>query len=319
LAPHMPDAHFGRAMVLLANGRFAEGWPPYEWRLKRVPPDAFHPQGRPVWTGKENLDGKTIFVEVEQALGDMLHFFRFAPMLADLGARVILSARAQQMRLLQGLDPRLTIVSEKNPPAEFDYYITLMSLPMAFGVTLQTIPAKTPYLRAEPERVEAWGKKIGPDGFKIGVVWQSGSNNIARSFPPILLAGIAARPDVRLIALQKDIAADTLAELGASMTLETLGPDFDAGPQAFLDSAAVLQNLDLVITSDTSMAHLAGALARPVWVALKYAADWRWLVDREDSPWYPGMRLFRQHERGDWKSVFDDMGRALDQMRKKSP
>jgi hypothetical protein len=180
-----------------------------------------------------------------------------------------------------------------------------MSLPMAFGTRLDNIPARTPYLRANARDVEKWRRKIGGDGFKIGVSWQGSARSAERSFPLAALAGIAGLPGVRLISLQKGAGSEQLSALPAGMNVETPGPDYESGD--FAETAAVMEALDLVISCDTAMAHLAGALARPTWVALRDAAEWRWLRDRDDSPWYPGMHLFRQATRGDWDSVFAAM------------
>jgi tetratricopeptide (TPR) repeat protein len=304
LKPHSADAQFGKATMLLLAGRFEEGWSPYEWRKKRVS-EAFNAHGRPAWTGAEDITGKILFVEAEQGYGDTIQFSRYVPLVADRGARVILTAREGQMRLLQSLDPRIEIVPAKSPPTEFDYHVALLSLPMAFGTRLDNIPARTPYLRADARDVEKWRGEIGGDGFKIGVSWQGSAYSAERSFPLAALAGIAGFPGVRLISVQKGAGSEQLSALPAGMHVETLGPDYESGD--FAETAAVMEALDLVISCDTAMAHLAGALARPIWVALRDAAEWRWLQDRDDSPWYPGMRLFRQPARGDWNSVFAAM------------
>jgi hypothetical protein len=253
--------------------------------------------------------GKIVFVEAEQGYGDTIQFSRYVPLVADRGARVILTAREGQMRLLQTLDPRIEIVPATSPPAEFDYHVALVSLPMAFGTGLNNIPARAPYLRAGARDAEKWRRKIGGDGFKIGVSWQGSAYSAERSFPLAALAGIAGLPGVRLISLQKGAGSEQLGALPAGMNVETLGPDYESGD--FAETAAVMEALDLVISCDTAMAHLAGALARPIWVALRDAAEWRWLQDRDDSPWYPGMRLFRQATRGDWDSVFAAMEARL--------
>jgi len=174
--------------------------------------------------------------------------------------------------------------------------------------------AAVPYLRAEPEKIAFWRARLGSRGFRIGIVWQGNPNRHEDKGRSLSIAHFHALTEVkgvRLISLQKDFGAERVTELPE---VETLGPDFDAGPDAFADSAAVIANLDLVITSDTAMAHLAGALGRPVWVALRHVPDWRWMLDRPDSPWYPGMRLFRQPSRGDWAPVFAAMAAELNAM-----
>ena len=192
------------------------------------------------------------------------------------------------------------------PPAHetFDAQIALSSLPRAFATRLDSVPAPIPYLFAEPERRRLWARRIGEAGFRIGVVWQGNPNpeaDMARSFPLERLAPLARAPGVRLISLQKGFGVEQLEAASLSFPVESLGEDFDAGPDAFLDAAAVMAHVDLVVTCDTSIAHLAGALGRPVWVALKKDAEWRWLRERRDSPWYPSMRLFRQPRIGDWR------------------
>ena len=203
-----------------------------------------------------------------------------------------------------------------SPPAEepFDAQIAISSLPHAFGTRLETIPAAVPYLAAEPALREMWIKRIGSGGFKVGVVWQGNPDpaaDRARSVPLAALAPLAEVPGVRLISLQKGSGEEQLSTLPSSMRVETLGADFDAGTDAFVDTAAAMTCLDLVVTCDTSIAHLAGALALPVWVALKIDAEWRWLTERVDSPWYPTMRLFRQARRGVWGDVFEAMALEL--------
>jgi tetratricopeptide (TPR) repeat protein len=304
------EAQFEKATTLLIMGRFREGWPAYEARRRRVAADAFHPRGRPQWTGREDIAGKTLFIEGEQGLGDMIQFCRYAPLCADLGARVILTARESQVRLLQTLDPRIDVRPAATSPADFDYHIPLMSLPMAFDAGQGGFAARTPYLQAEAERVELWRRRLGGEGFKIGICWQGGPGNPARSFPLSALEAIASGSGVRLISLQKQ--AESRQFSASPMAVETLGQDYDGGPHGFLDAAAVMEAVDLVISCDTAVAHLAGALGRPVWVALAFAPDWRYLTGREDCVWYPSMRLFRQDRPGDWESVFTRMAAALE-------
>lgn len=301
LNPGSADAHFGRSLVLLLRGRFEEAWAAYEWRKHRVAPGAFHEQGRPEWTGKEDIAGKTLFVEAEQGLGDTIQFCRYAPLAADKGARVIMTVQASLVHLLRTLDPRIEILPAGSEPALFDYHAALLSLPLAFGTDLATIPAAVPYLRAEPERVRRMRERIGDTGFKIGLCWQGSYIAGTRSFPLRALEDISRLTGVRLISLQKGDGVEQLAALPDGMRVESLGGDF---PEDFADTAAAMEVMDLIISCDTSVAHLAGALGRPAWVALRHASDWRWLLDREDSPWYPSLHLFRQPARGDWSGLF---------------
>ena len=187
-------------------------------------------------------------------------------------------------------------------------------MPLALGTVAENVPADIPYLRSESERIQYWKQRIGIEGFKVGIAWQGNIHSPAdagRSFPLTAFAGLAAIPGVRLISLQKNNGSEQLRSLPAGMKVEALGEDFDAGPDAFVDTAAVMECLDLVVTLDSAIAHLAGALGRPAWLALQFVPDWRWQLDRSDSPWYPTMRLFRQKARGDWQSVFTAMEEAL--------
>ncbi len=308
-------AHHNRAFCLLQRGDFAEGWRAYEWR-RRCPTfdDPRYGLDR-LWTGEQSLAGKTLYVFPELFLGDMLQFCRYAVSAERLGARVVLGAPASMHELLQTLSPSLELIAEDAAPAAFDYQIPLLSLPGAFGADLSTLPGETAYLRADPGRAAKWKARIGEQGLRIGVVWQGSTLPYAlplqRSYPLAALYGISQVPGVRLVSLQKHNGLDQLERLPASMAVETLGDDFDPGPQAFVDTAAAMTCCDLVIAMDTSAAHLAGALGVPTWLALPYVADWRWLADRDDSPWYPSMRLFRQEARGDWAGVFARMESLL--------
>jgi len=219
---------------------------------------------------------------------------------------VIFAVQDALVQLLKTLDPGIAIQSLATRATGFDYQIALMSMPLAFRTRLETCPARVPYLHADGERLAKWRERLGGHGFKIGICWQGkqADIDIGRSFPLRHFEAIAKLPDVRLISLQKHDGVEQLRDLPPGTRVETLGQDFDAGPHAFLDTAAVLECLDLIITSDTAVAHLAGAMGRPAWVALKCVPDWRWLLDRSDSPWYPTFRLFRQPEPGDWPNVF---------------
>ncbi|HEY2009256.1 MAG TPA: tetratricopeptide repeat protein [Rhizomicrobium sp.] len=310
LDPTCVNAFWNAGVTHLLMGNFAEGWPLYEWRKRLPEPIDADTYPAPQWQG-EDLAGKTLFLHSGQGLGDTIQFFRFALMADRLGARVILSAQDCLRRLLETAAPQITFMAERSMPAAFDFHAPLMSLPLAFGVTLDGIPAPVPYLRAEPERAASWRARLGTGGFRVGIAWQGkpGVIDEGRSIALREFAPLAAIPGVRLISLQKGLGSGQLAD--ADFATETLGADFDSGPDAFLDSAAVMQSLDLVITSDTAIAHLAGALGRPAWVALKYLPEWRWMLSRPDSPWYPTLRLFRQQAPGDWGGVFATMAREL--------
>jgi tetratricopeptide (TPR) repeat protein len=309
LDPGYAQAWFNKSVCLLLAGRFAEGLPLYEWR-KQLPDATTPPLGVPVWHGAEPIAGRTLLIYADQALGDTLQFCRYARLAQQRGARVVLRVQPMLRELLASLDPAIRVIASGDEPGECDYQCALLSLPLGFGTTLEAIPAAVPYLCADPRRIARWRERLGSGGFKVGVAWQGSRHRIdvGRSAPPAMFARLASVPGVRLISLQKDEGVE--ASGTGAPPLERLA-GLDEGSQAFLDSAAVMVDLDLVITSDTALAHLAGALGRPTWVALKYVPDWRWLEGRADSPWYPGMRLFRQSSPGDWESVFAAILAAL--------
>jgi tetratricopeptide (TPR) repeat protein len=303
--PEFAPAHRNKAFCALLLGDFALGFPLYEWRKRLTPPIEARNYASPLWTGAQDIQGKTIFVYIEQGLGDTIQFYRFVAPLLVRGAHVILSVQDGLLRLLEHASPKVELVGTKTLPAMFDYHIPLMSLPLALGLSVETIPVQAPYVKAEPELVARWRSKIGEKGFKIGISWQGARGGVtSRAMPLRCFEGLSSIPGVRLISLQKGFGVEQLDTLPQ---VETLGEDFDAGPDAFPDCAAVLASLDLVITLDSGVAHLAGALGCPVWVALKQVPDWRWFLGRSDSPWYPSMRLFRQKTNGDWAGVFAEM------------
>lgn len=311
--PDSGKSHMGRALTWLMQGRYAAGWAEYEWRwqCREFKPLDF-PQPR--WNG-EPLQGRTILLRAEQGLGDTIHFARFAPLVQARGGRVLLACQKPLLALLKSCPGVDQLAACDEPLPEFHVYASLLSLPHLLGTTLDTIPAPIPYLAAEPALVEAWRARLGAiPGFKIGICWQGNPQQPAdrhRSFPLALFAPLARMPGVRLISLQKGHGTEQIAALPEPFPLVDFGQELDAaGP--FLDTAAVIASLDLVITADTSIAHLAGALGAPVWIALGRSPEWRWLWDREESPWYPTARLFRQQRSGDWAGVFRRMAEALD-------
>jgi len=313
LKPSYVEAHWNKSLCLLQMGRLEQGLEIYEWREKREKPIAACSGARPLWLGEEDIDGKTLMIHWEHGLGDTIQFCRFAKLAEARGAKVIMSVQEPLRGLMTQLSPTIEILGGHEKSPNFDFQIPLMSLPLAFATTREKIPAEIPYLRVEQERVNKWKKRLGDDGFKIGICWQGSINkiDIGRSIPLTNFYNISWVPNVRLISLQKYEGTEQLENLPEEIKIETLGADFDSGPHAFLDAAAVMESMDLIITSDTSIAHLAGALGRPTWVALKHVPDWRWMLEGESSPWYPTLRLFRQKVRGEWKPVFDDMLKEL--------
>ena len=311
LQPEHRRARFGRSMVHLLRADFARGWPDYEYRDKHKNPLGNRPLHRPLWQGGP-IAGKRLLVYAEQGLGDTIHFCRYLPLIERQGAQVLFAPQPALKRLMRSLRGNLDVVDAQERALKFDLHCPLLSLPLALKTDPTSIPADAPYLSAEPERVKNWAEKIGDAGFRIGICWQGGTTSIdkGRSFHVREFLPLAQVEGVRLISLHKGVGEAQLAELPRG-TVEMLGDDFDAGPDAFIDSAAVMQGLDLVITSDTAIAHLAGALGKPTWVALSHVPDWRWQLDRGDSPWYPTMRLFRQQRPGDWAGVFAAIRAAL--------
>jgi len=295
---------------LLRVGRFDEGWREYEWRRKIEDfPKIAKTLSKPVWDGTE-LQGKRVLVHEEQGFGDSIQFIRYLPLIAERGGRVTLSVRSKLARLFDAVEGFECVVAEGQPLGDYDCHTSLASLPLAFGTTAETIPATVPYLQAEDGLVEVWKERVGTEGLRVGVNWQG--NDFGRSVPLACFQPLAVVSGVRLISLQVMHGLDQLDNLPQGMRVETLGNDFDAGPDAFIDTAAVMMNLDLIVTSDTAVAHLAGALGRPVWVVLKTSAEWRWELDRDESPWYPTMRLFRQSSPGVWLEVFARVGDKLE-------
>lgn len=306
IAPDDPRIRYNQALLLLLLGRFEQAWPGWEERFRAGAVPARN-LGKPRWHG-EALAGRTLLIHAEQGLGDTIQFCRF-PFPAD--GTVIFEVQPRIARLLGSLKDAPRIVRGGEVLPSFDLECPLMSLPAVRGTTEATIPATVPYLFAEPEAVTRWRARLGENGFQVGVAWQG---NVARredggrSIRLEHYLPLASVPGVRLISLQKDVGAE---QLTPTMPIETLGEDFDSGPDGFIDTAGVMMNLNLVITSDTAVAHLAGALGRPVWVALRAVPDWRFMLERTDSPWYPTMRLFRQTVRDAWGPVFEAMRDAL--------
>ncbi len=308
------NAHYNRARALLAQGNFAAGWPEYEWRWRcaefRRPPLA-----QPEWDGSP-LAGRRLLVRAEQGLGDTLQFIRYMPIVRRSGAQVACQVQSELVPLLErsAVGP---VLAADAPLREFDVHASLLSLPGLLKTTLDTIPADVPYLAAEPACVERWRAKLSEiDGFRVGVFWQGNPRSPLepwRSIPLTAFEPIATTPGVRLVSLQKGFGAEQIGAVADRFAVFDLGPELDEQGGAFLDSAAVLTLVDLLITSDSAVAHLAGALGVPVWVVLPTAADWRWLQARDDSPWYPTMRLFRQQRQGDWSSVMRQVATALSQ------
>jgi tetratricopeptide (TPR) repeat protein len=311
LAPDDAETRANHGMALLMSGDFARGWADYEARWKKTANAALRPVLKvPEWRGQP-LAGKSILVFAEQGLGDVVQFARYLPLLRERGAAVTLLVAEKMHAILRPAFPDVVIASKVGTRA-FDFQCALMSLPLGFGTRVDTVPATVPYLKPDTARVAHWRERIGTDGFRIGICWQGSPDpdvDAGRSPPLAAFAPLATVPGVRLISLQKHTGTEQLTHV--AFKVEALGDGFDPGPDAFVDTLAVMESLDLVISPDTSIAHVAGALTRPLWIALKRVPDWRWMLNRPDTPWYPTARLFRQETAGDWGGVFARMREAL--------
>ncbi|HYV36008.1 MAG TPA: tetratricopeptide repeat-containing glycosyltransferase family protein [Gemmataceae bacterium] len=308
-----PGPHHNRALLWLLLGNWTQGWPEYEWRWQ-TPGFERLSFTQPRWDGTP-LNGRTVLVLPEQGLGDTLQFIRYVPLVQQRGGRVLLGCTPRMAPLLRDCFGLTELAIQGGPFPQFDTYVPLQSLPGIMGTTPANVPGGVPYIRAHADLVAHWRQQLEPmKGFKIGIAWQGNPEyqyDRQRSITLACFARLAAIPGVQLVSLQKGPGTDQLASLAGRCAVRDLGGTLDERAGAFMDTAAVMMNLDLVITSDTAGAHLAGALGVPVWVALPMVPDWRWLLQREDSPWYPTMRLFRQQRRGDWQDVFERIASAL--------
>ena len=306
-SPNDFEAAFGRASVYRALGDYEHGLPAYEGRLSLPNVLGAPPSPAPRWTGAEDLAGKTILVQGEQGFGDLFQFCRFVPHLAARGAKVVLQERPPTLNLLRSLGGVSEVMSWSAPPPPTDYHIPLVSLMLALGARIENVGMEAPYLRAAPERVAYWRDAVG-SGRKVGVCWKGGPGlhplHAGRSISAVELQRLlGARVDWVSVQFNPGDEGDLLAQHGVR--------DFGESVADFAEMAALIEALDLVITVDTNVAHLAGALRKPVWIMLPFHADWRWMHERTDSPWYPSARLFRQPRFGEWNTVIDDVLAAL--------
>ena len=314
LNPHLVEAHFNCAVVHLLSGKFKAGWKEYEWRLQRPAWNAFRDYQRalPRWNGQQ-ISGKRIIVVSEQGFGDTLQFVRYLPALKSCGGKVTLAAQKQLMGLLRnipGIDYLIPSGVEDNFSRRYDYYVPLLSLPGIFNTTLETIPGNVPYLYSDPIKNRLWHSQMKGPGINVGLVWAgrtSHTNDHNRSIDPILFRALGRIEGIRLFGLQKGRAAEQPTGFTTNSQFINLGDKFED----FSDTAGAIDNLDLIISVDTAVAHLAGAMGKPVWLLLPFVPDWRWLLDRTDSPWYPTTRIFRQTQSGDWQTVLEKVETQL--------
>jgi tetratricopeptide (TPR) repeat protein len=325
LEPDSAAPHLNRAMAWLSVGDYSNGWREYEWRWKDLDAATRGKRGRrnfsqPLWLGETSLAGKTILIHSEQGLGDTIQFCRYVKLVAELAARVIFEVQAPLAGLFKNLPgvAQVIVFGEELPP--FDCHCPTLSLPLAFKTTLQTIP-QVPYLRADRDKVCVWKEKLGQKlKLRVGLVWSGGFRqdqpetwtvNERRNIPLAKLAPLSD-PDLEFFSLQKGGPAESEAKDPPSNRWAVPHlKDHTSLLHDFSDTAALVENLDLVISVDTSTAHLAGALARPVWLLNRYDSCWRWLRGRTDSPWYPTMRIYQQKSPGDWEGVVATVRRDL--------
>jgi tetratricopeptide (TPR) repeat protein len=312
LDPGSAGGHYNLALAYLRQGRYEEGWREHEWRWDfrelRLQRRRF---AAPQWRGEE-LGGETILLHAEQGLGDTLQFVRYAPPVAERGGRVVLEVQPGLKRLLENLPGCEKVIGHGEPLPEFRWHCPLMSLPLAFGGSLETIPARIPYVYADDAEAEAAGRRWPGKGLRVGIAWAGNPKHKSddqRSMPLRALVALAEVPGISWFSLQKGAAAEQMRGVAAEFPLvAACSASLD-----FAETAALVATLDVVISVDTAIAHLAGAMGKPAWVILPHLADWRWMDEREDSDWYPTARLFRQKVAGDWRTP---VARMRDELRR---
>jgi Flp pilus assembly protein TadD len=308
IEPHYAPAHLNKGLSELVTGDFDSGWRDFEWRWTGSDTQiAKRPFTQPQWRG-ENARGKTVLIHAEQGLGDAIQVSRYIPAMIERGIDVVLEVPPALEGLLSQLGGRVVRMGEPLPA--FDLHCPILSLPLAFGTRLDSIPATVPYLRAPAAHAARWRDRLGPrDRTRVGLAW-SGSTTLRNDRNRTLALSRLGRlrdPRWSLVSLQKEIRDADRAALASGEPIRHFGDQLED----FLDTAALIEQLDVVISVDTAVAHLAGALGKPVWILLPFSPDWRWLLDRDDSPWYPTAKLFRQPTPGDWDSV---VARAVEEL-----
>ena len=310
LDPGYAPARFNRSLSHLVRGELEHGWRDHESRWRGSDTQSpIRPFPQPQWQG-EDLRGRTLLVHAEQGLGDTIQFCRYVPLLEARGARVLLEVQAPLKTLLADLKGAAQVLSLGESLPAFDLHCPMLSLPFAFGTQLDSIPASIPYLRAPEGHVERWRKRLGDGvGLRVGIAWSGNAtlrNDRNRSIPFAKLDALRD-PAWTTISLQKEIRDSDRSALDQDPAITR----FENELADFRDTAALVSLLDVVVSVDTAVAHLAGAMGKPVWLLLPFSPDWRWLLDREDSPWYPTAKLFRQSQPGDWNPVLDRVAREL--------
>lgn len=313
LTPNDHEVRYDIAVTLLMLGRYAEGWREYESRWQSA--DHAHRKRsfpQPLWLGDRPVAGKTVLLHAEQGFGDGIKFVRYAPLVARMGARVIVEAPEPLRALFQTLDGVAQVVARGQPLPPFDLNCPLLSLPLAFRTTLDTVPANVPYLRAPSALIAKWQARLPQSPpRRVGVVWSARPYPPHRAMPLAALAPLRSLTNLVFVSLQPELPEEELRLLTTFPNFLHFGAEIGD----FADTAAIIASLDLVICVDTAVAHLAGALGKPFWVMLPFNVDFRWLLDRADSPWYPTARLYRQARAGVWADVIDRVGHALADLR----
>jgi len=317
LKPDYAEAYLNKSLTLLLDGNFSIGWELYEWRWKlgsvTCPQRDFQ---QPLWLGKESIAGKTILLHSEQGFGDTIQFIRYAQLVADLGARVIIEIEKPLEGLLKQLAGVSELVIQGSVLPPFDYYCPLLSLPLAFKTALPSIPCSKEYLRSNhTSKQKYWANKLGDKKkIRVGIVWSGSSEHKNDSNRSILLADFIQHlsQECQYVSLQKEIRDIDKSTLQCNPNILHFGEEL----QDFSDTAAICELLDLVICVDTSVAHLCGAMGKATWVLLAFCPDWRWLLERDDSPWYPSVKLYRQPSIGDWGSVLENVSADLEKINK---
>jgi tetratricopeptide (TPR) repeat protein len=311
LRPDLPDLHQTLGSLLLLAGQYAEGWPEYEWRWRcRNMIQLRSTPGRPRWDGS-NLDGRTILLQSDAGLGDAIQCTRYIPLIADRGGQVVLECQRELHPLFANLKGVVQLITADDPLPPHDVHCPLMSLPLAFGTTLETIPIQIPYVAADEALIHQWRQRLSNSPRpRVGLAWAGNpthTHDRRRSIPLEMLAPFATAIHAPFHSLQTRNTATHALTPPQGLNLV----DYSRDLTNFAQTAALIMNLDLVISVDTSVAHLAGALGKPVWVLLPFAPDWRWMLHRQDSPWYPTARLFRQTRFGDWADVISRVREEL--------
>ena len=314
ISPDLAGSHWNLSHALLLTGDFEAGWKEFEWRLRKDDwrMANLRPCKVPLWKG-ESLAGKTLFIHDEQGLGDTIQFVRYFPMVKARGGDIIFETQESLIGLLKnfpGIDRLIPHSADGVLPTDMDFYVPLLSLPAIFNTTPDTIPDTVPYIHADADKTGYWQERLSGDGFKVGIVWAGGPkllNDRNRSCRLRLFEPLAMIIGVWLIGIQKGNAADQVDGLCAGIEMVNYGPELED----FTDTMGLIENLDLIISVDTAVAHLAGAMDRPVWLILPFSPDWRWFLKRSDTPWYPSMKIYRQENKGDWAPVFEGIKKDL--------